>query len=161
MRYTNIKSISWILFTILLFGACGKQNQTASEKPTFLNTLNTHLNAIQTSNLTELAPTIADNVSMIAPDGKKFDTKKVFMEFHENWFAQTNWEWEGDILRTESSDSLGYALIQYHFTQKDSVGNILFRDHEYLILIFKNSTDGWQLVHDQNTGIQELNKQSN
>src|SRR5688572_29332655 len=97
---------------------------------------------------------------MIGPDGQKFDTKKVFMEFHKNWFAKSNWEWEGNILATERSDSLGYALIQYQFVQKDTSGNMLFQDHEYLVLIFKNSADGWQLVHDQNTGIKELNMQS-
>ncbi len=57
--------------------------------------------------------------------------------------------------KNESSDSLGYALIKYKFTQKDTVGNIKFQDNEYLVLIFKNSTQGWQLVHDQNTQIKQ------
>ncbi len=120
---------------------------------TFEQTLAIHLHAIKTSNLTELEPTVGESVAMIAPTGSKMDSKAVFMKFHKNWFSQKNWEWDGDIVRTESTDSLGYALIKYKFTQKDSVGNIKFQDNEYLVLIFKNSAQGWQLVHDQNTQI--------
>ena len=152
----NNKSI--IIFSLVVLGtwvltSCDSQAKPAKQTRTFENTLAVHLNAIKTSNITDLIPTIAENVAMISPDGNKMDSKEVFVKFHENWFKQKNWEWEGDIVRTESSDSLGYALIKYRFIQKDSVGNIQFQDNEYLVLIFKNSAEGWQLVHDQNTRI--------
>lgn len=158
MIYNKIKTILQVAFTALLFASCDQQRSTVSDAPSFLTTLDVHLKAIKEGDIEKLEPTVAENVSMIGPDGKKFDSKKVFMDFHKNWFALSNWEWNGNTLRTETSDSLGYALIQYQFIQKDTLGGILFQDHEYLILIFKNSVDGWRLVHDQNTGIQELNK---
>lgn len=142
----------------LLIGACSQQPVAIRDSHSFLAALRIHLDAIKTSDLGKLRPTIAEEVSMIGPDGKKYDSKKSFMKFHEDWFALDNWEWDGKIVKTASSDSLGYALIQYQFIQKDSEDNILFQDHEYLILIFKKLTQGWQLVHDQNTSIQELNK---
>lgn len=154
MTQASTKNTLLIAFVTLLYMACREQAQPVSDPASFLTTLDIHLNAIKTSNLKELEPTIADNVIMIGPDGTKFETKEVFIDFHKKWFARTNWEWKGNILKTEVSDSLGYAFINYHFIQKDTVGDILFEDKEYLALIFKNSVAGWQLVHDQNTRIQ-------
>ena len=149
----SIISFSLALLGTWVLTSCDRQTKPAKQTQTFENTLSVHLNAIKSSNLTDLIPTVSENVAMISPDGNKMDSKEVFVKFHENWFKQKNWEWEGDIVRTESSDSLGYALIKYRFIQKDSVGNIQFQDNEYLVLIFKNSAEGWQLVHDQNTRI--------
>lgn len=160
MNYHKIKTTIQVAAATFFLVSCGKKDQPDIDTSSFLTVLDVHLKAINTSNIEELEPTVAENVSMIAPDGTKFDTKKVFMDFHKNWFTQSNWEWKGNILTTASSDSMGYALIQYQFVQKDSLGNTLFQDHDYLVLIFKNSVDGWQLVHDQNTGIKELNMKS-
>ena len=158
MTYCKIKITIRIAFVALFFGSCTNQGQPDIDAPSFLTTLDIHLKSIKERNIEELEPTVAENVTMIGPNGKKFDSKKVFMDFHKNWFAQSDWEWDGNILKTETSDSMGYALIQYQFIKKDTLGSTLFQDHEYLILIFKNSVHGWQLMHDQNTGIQELNK---
>lgn len=159
MTKNKIKT-SLFIALIAILGSCTQQVQTNQDASSFLTTLDVHLNALKAGDIDKLEPTVAGKVSMIGPDGKKFDSKKVFMDFHKAWFAQSNWEWKGNILRTETSDSLGYALIQLQFIQKDTVGSILFQDHEFLVLIFKNSAQGWQLVHDQNTGIQELNTQA-
>jgi|GEM_PF-1340054 len=155
---TRITIKNMILLALLgtwLLTSFDTQPKTNKQRPTFEHTLAVHLHAIKTGNLTELEPTVGESVAMIAPTGSKMDSKEVFMKFHKNWFSTKDWEWEGDIVRTESSDSLGYALIKYKFTQKDSVGNIRFQDNEYLVLIFKNSARGWQLVHDQNTQIKK------
>ncbi len=47
------------------------------------------------------------------------DSKKVFMDFHKNGFQQRNWEWEGDILNTQSSDSLGYTLYSAYIPKTE------------------------------------------
>lgn len=154
-RITLTNKILLALLGTWLLTSFDTQPKTSKQRPTFEQTLAVHLNAIKTSNLTELEPTVGENVAMIAPTGSKMDSKAVFMKFHKNWFNTKGWEWEGDIVRTESSDSLGYALIKYKFIQKDSAGNIKFQDNEYLVLIFKNSAQGWQLVHDQNTQIKQ------
>ena len=158
MNYIKLQRTIWPGLVGLILVACINEEQTDNSKESFHTTVNKHLHAITTRNLETLEPTIAENVSMIGPDGTKLDTKTVFMDFHKNWFALDNWEWKGKVLTTESSDSLGYALVQYQFIQKDTTGNTLLQDNEYLVLIFKNSPNGWLLVHDQNTAIKELNK---
>lgn len=145
--------IGSLIFAACVLVACNSPGNNVDETYSFSETLDIHLNAIQTSNLEKLEPTVADNVSMISPQGDKIESKEKFMTFHDEWFELNNWEWKGNILNTEYSDSLGYGLIQYEYIQKDSSGNIQFRNSNYLVLIFKNSKEGWKLIHDQNTEI--------
>ena len=142
-----------LIIAITFLVSCSSKSKAPIEKVSFDSTLAIHLNAIRNGNLAELAPTVADSVILISPYGEKMNSKKLFMNLHENWFKQKNWQWEPIFLRTESTDSLGYALIQYKYSQKDSIGKTIFQNKNYLVLIFKNSRQGWQLVHDQNTGI--------
>lgn len=161
-RLTKMLSMSLIVAILLLsifFVGCNNQKAPSSMVKSFDETLKVHLNAIKNGNLAELDPTVADSVILISPDGYIMKAKKSFMALHEQWFKQNYWQWEGKYVRTVSTDSLGYALIQYKYSQKDSIGTIVIQNENYLLLIFKNSTKGWQLIHDQNTGVTGLPKQ--
>jgi ketosteroid isomerase-like protein len=149
----RIRHIPLLMMAIVFLANCSKRTESPTAGKSFDSTLAIHINAIRNSNLAELDPTVADSVILISPMGERLHSKKSFMKLHENWFKKKNWEWEGTFVRTESTDSLGYALIQYSYTEKDSIDNITFRNKNYLVLIFRNSPKGWQLVHDQNTGI--------
>jgi ketosteroid isomerase-like protein len=148
----NIRNASAILIAIVV-AACSTGKKIDSSHQSFDGTLANHLDAIKNSDLARLDPTVADSVVVIGPGGDKMHSKKSFMKLHENWFKRTNWEWNGKFVRVASTDSMGYALIRYDYTEKDSVGSIQFQNRNFLVLIFKNSESGWQLVHDQNTGI--------
>jgi ketosteroid isomerase-like protein len=146
----------------ILFGSCKLENEKSKPNmPTFLDALNEHLKAIKQRNIKALEPTVAENVTVIDPNGIKSDGKKEFLHFHANWFAQSNWERNDTILTTSVSDSIGYTLIQYQYIQNDTLGNIEIELHAYQILIFENSYAGWQLIFDQNTAIQHLNRKIN
>jgi hypothetical protein len=157
MRY-KIKSIIQAAFAALFFGSCAPQNSKEKHMTSFQSALDAHLKAIAERNIEKFEPTVAENVSTIDPNGLKTDGKKEFLDFHKNWFAQSNWERKDNILTTSVTDSIGYTLIQYQYIQKDTSGNILFQFYAYQILIFENFQAGWQLIYDQNTGIQEFNK---
>lgn len=157
MTYNKIKTTIHAALVAALLASCTPQSPKVMEA-SFIATLNVHLEAIKERNIEKLEPTVADNVSVVIPDGTKTDGKKEFIDFHKSWFALPHWERNVNVLKTEASDSLGYAQIQYEYIQKDTAGNILIRHHDYMVLIFKKSTEGWQLVLDQNTGIDALNK---
>jgi len=123
-------------------------------RKTFSETLDIHLNAIRNSDLNAFEPTVSDSIICISPTGEKIQSKTQFIKLHQDWFKRTNWQWEGIILEKHSNDSLGYALIDYSYIEKDAAGNISFKTKCYLTLIFKKSDKGWQLVYDQNTIIQ-------
>lgn len=155
-----MKNTRFLLLGMLLCVACNQEQKTKTpiKKASFQETLEIHLNAVSNRNLEALEPTVAEDVSLIFPQGEKLDSKKEFMEFHETWFQHDNWEWKGEVLKAESTDSLGYGLVQYTYTEKDSVGNAVYSSNAYLLLVFRNSAEAWQLVHDQNTKIQKADK---
>lgn len=160
MRFLKLKKVKVKINTFLILIAiaslilsCQKGEKNNLNKHSFEEGLKMHLDAIQNRSFKELEPTIADDVSLIYPDGTSMDSKEKFLEFHKDWFKLKNWQWQGNILKTESSDSLGYGLVQYRYTENDSTGNTVYESNAYLILVFRNSKDGWQLVHDQNTKI--------
>ncbi len=143
----------------LLLASCNGVPDTKPSDNSFKQTLADHLDAIESKDIKKLEPTIADSVIMISPDGERMNSKEVFMTFHENWFRQKYWQWEYNLIRTDNADSLGYALLRYSFTQRDSSGVVLYQNQNFLVLIFKNSQEGWQLIHDQNTQIPNQNNQ--
>jgi ketosteroid isomerase-like protein len=124
----------------------------------FRSTLDRHLKAIQERNLEDFKPTIAYNVSTIDPNGLKVDGKKEFLDFHRSWFSQRNWERLDSVVTTSETDSMAYAVIQYQYIEKDQSGSPQLHFHAYQILVFQNLNDGWQLIYDQNTGIEQLNR---
>ena len=143
-----------LLITIAVLAVqCKTKPALPAQQPSFEQTLQVHLNAIQQANLTALEPTVADSVMVILPNGARLDSKQVFMHFHEDWFKTKNWQWVPRILQKETADSLGYALVNYKYEEKDTTGAVQYRSNAYLALIFKNSAKGWQLIHDQNTKI--------
>lgn len=146
---TNFKNK--ILKTLKVFICIFLVSNIANAQKTFNETLDIHLNAIRNSNLKLLEPTVSDSIIHISPMGDKNQSKVKFMKVHEDWFKRTNWEWSGIVLTKKSTESLGYALIEYSYLEKDNGGKVLFKIKSYLTLIFNKSDKGWQLVYDQNT----------
>ena len=149
----NLFSLFTCTFIAVTIIACSEKEKTNISGQSFDSAVSLHLRAIASANIEELEPTVGDSVTMISPFGDLFTSKDEFMNLHKAWFTQKNWEWSYNILKREYLDSLGYTLLQYRYTEKDSVGNITRASDNYLVLIFRNSKEGWKLVHDQNTSI--------
>src|SRR5262245_5088697 len=94
-----------LVFIAMLAVQCETKSASPTPSHSFEQTLQVHLNAIQHGDLATLEPTVADSVVMVGPNGARFDSKKVFMDFHAAWFKLKNWEWTGRIVRTQSADS--------------------------------------------------------
>jgi ketosteroid isomerase-like protein len=147
-----MKNLSACFIRILALSICiAFVSNRANAQKTFNETLDIHLNAIRNADINEFEPTVSDSVICISPMGEKSQSKVQFIKLHQDWFERTNWQWEGIILEKHSNSSLGYALIEYSYIEKDTAGNISFKTNCYLTLIFKKTDIGWQLVYDQNT----------
>ena len=131
----------------------GGENKTGDLS--FGQGLRNHLDAVENRDIKKLGPTVGKDVMVIGPDGHVMKSKIQFMEFHKNWFKMDHWQWKAKILETKSNDSMGYGLVEYRYTEKDSTGAQVHESNAYLILVFQNSGKGWQLVHDQNTRINQ------
>jgi uncharacterized protein (TIGR02246 family) len=136
---------------MVLTAACEKQSPNSTTD--YDATLKTHLDAIQNHNLESILSTVHDSVTLIFPNGQRLKSKKEFANFHANWFKDSTWSFSPEILRTIKSDSVSYSLIQYQYMDIDSMGNRANPRSNYLMLVFKHESDGWKLIHDQNTRI--------
>jgi ketosteroid isomerase-like protein len=148
-RYLKPLTAMLMVLVIVLTG-CKGRNESPQEKSSFDSTLAIHLNAVATRDLGKLIPTVGDSVTLIMPNGEVMKSKASFIGLHEEWFKETNWQWTPTVIHTEQTDSLAYAWVQYLYSESDTTGNVR-SNKNHLLLIFRNSREGWQLVHDQNT----------
>jgi ketosteroid isomerase-like protein len=121
--------------------------------PSFRSGVETHLAAISKRDMTALLPTLTSgtDLTMIAPNGMKFDTRQQFVDFHRQWFAaKDNGTLTFEIVRLVESPVLGHALIKYRYSSKDKEGSAQTSD-SWLALTFALENGTWRLVFDQNT----------
>jgi ketosteroid isomerase-like protein len=115
----------------------------------------THLAAVAARDMNALLPTLTSGseLTMIAPNGHKLDTRQQYVDFHRQWFAaKDGGRLETEIVRLVESPSLGHALIRsrYRFTGQ---GGRTQTSATWLALTFALEEGKWRLVFDQNTMI--------
>ena len=146
----------WVVAGALVIAMIGASCQTSSPVAApFEEAVKEHLAAIIARDLEALLPTLTGQnaLTMIAPNGAKFDTRQQFIDFHRQWFATNDdgkYEWE--IVRLIESPALGHALIKYRYASKGAAGAQQVMD-SWLALTFALEDGRWRLVFDQNTMI--------
>ena len=121
--------------------------------PSFRTGVETHLAALSARDMDALLPTLTsgNDLTMIAPNGIKFDTRQQFVDFHRQWFAtRDDGRLAFETVRFVESPALGHALIKYHYSSKDGSGTQQVSD-SWLALTFALEEGSWRLVFDQNT----------
>ena len=114
-----------------------------------------HLAAIAARDMNALLPTLTrgPDLTMIAPNGAKLDTRQQYVDFHRRWFAaKDDGRLESEIVRLIESPSLGHALIRSRYTSKGEDGRTQ-TSATWLALTFALERGTWRLVFDQNTAI--------
>jgi ketosteroid isomerase-like protein len=150
--------IGILLGSLLMTAAVAATSPLKSaEPPPFRAAVEAHLAAISARNLTALLPTLTagEALTMIAPNGFKFDTRQQYIDFHEQWFAAPDGgKLEAQIASVTESPALAHALIKYRYTSKDASGKQQ-STLCWLALTFALEKGSWRLVFDQNTLITE------
>lgn len=142
------------LTLLLLVPACDQPDQAVFEnaeatQASFDAQLQRHLEAVQGRDLETLAATLADEVTVIFPNGDRVEGKQAVLEFHRDWFADQQWVWEPEVVERRSGNGIATALVRYAYRDTpDSEPR-----YRWLALQFEDSGAGWLLYHDQNTPI--------
>jgi ketosteroid isomerase-like protein len=131
--------------------ACGNEPPATS----FAEALGEHVTAVEKRDMKELACTVSDSVTLILPDGAVVRSKQEFLKLHQTWFKDPSWRMEMHAQQTVETSQLGYACIKYRYVVSDSAGRPVSDRNAYLVLIFRKGQDGWKLIHDQNTRIEQ------
>lgn len=131
--------------------ACG----SASAAESFDETLQRHLGAIQNRDLDTMMATVSvdPGPTLIFPDGQLLTGKQAFHDFHETWFADTQWRIDISEVRRVVSAEMATVLLRYTYRDVPEPGEGNPRS-TFLVLVFQLIDDEWLLVHDQNTRIQ-------
>ncbi|MDQ3997718.1 MAG: nuclear transport factor 2 family protein [Gemmatimonadota bacterium] len=145
---------SWVAagLVVVATGAAIPQSSSAPAPP-FRAAVEAHLAAIAARDMEALLPTItgAKELTMIAPNGYKFDTRQQYVDFHRQWFAtKDDGKLDFEIVRLVESPALGHALVRYRYSSKDETGKAR-TIVSWLALTFALEGGGWRLVFDQNT----------
>ena len=140
----------------LAVGAASVISQrAAAPAPAFRAGVETHLAAIAARDMDALLPTLTrgPDLTMIAPNGFKLDTRQQFADFHRQWFTtKDGGQLESEIVRLIETPSLGHALIRSRYISQDQDGRSQ-TSITWLALTFALEAGAWRLVFDQNTPI--------
>lgn len=127
----------------------------ANAAPSLRATVTAHLAAVEARDLDALLATVTahDKLTLVFPDGSKFDTRKQYVAFHTQWFADRRWTFRGEVIDVIESAKLGHVLARYRYEAPDKDGKMAAREN-WLALTFANEEGRWRLVFDQNTHIE-------
>ena len=119
---------------------------------TFQETLNKHLQAVQTRDLPGYDRNAAGRAAdLVMSDG---DSCKRWTSSWpaRDWFASHTWSIELAVISTVAGSDLGLAVLRLDYRDLPSNGAPI-HEASYLTLAFQRQGDRWVMVHDQNTPI--------
>jgi len=148
-----------VIALLLAFVACEPQpaplaqgsaaEELAPEAPNFRSTVEQHVAAISKRDFDGILATIteSDSLTLIFPDGTLLRSRDAYISFHQEWFADSTWTMDIDLVRLHEAS--GTALVRTAY-EDDGPSS---RREAWLVLSFARENGFWRLVHDQNTRI--------
>lgn len=120
----------------------------------FEQTLNQHINALQTKHLESFLETVphTGDLTLILLDGRLIARAEEFVAMHHEWFSDPDWSMAITVVRTVVGADLGFALLDVAYDDVDREGKPIHKTY-FLQVVFRRHENGrWLLTHDQNTG---------
>lgn len=125
-----VSQLSFILVGAFLLNACTQRPSDKSEelsladKAAFHQTLSTHLEAVSQKNLATLATTLAPDSTffLILPGNELEKTSSSFLEMHREWFQDTSWTFDFEILEEVADKTVGFAIVEVLYREPDRNG---------------------------------------
>jgi ketosteroid isomerase-like protein len=124
-------------------------------EPSLRATAQAHLTAIEARDLDALLATVTshEKLTLLFPDGSEFATRKQYVDFHEQWFADRAWHFHGEVVDVIETAQLGHVLARYTYESPGKDGKVEAKN-TWLALTFAKEDGRWRLVFDQNTRIE-------
>ena len=125
--------------------------KNAAARPPFRPALKAHLDAIETKDIVAYKPTVTtrEDLHLVFPDGSVIETTEGVVSFHEEWFKDANWRWNGQDTRIMEGVDMAAAFMKYDYRDTPEGAP----RSAWLVLIFALENGAWRLIHDQNTRI--------
>src|SRR5699024_12879728 len=103
----------------------------------FNQTLKRHMQAITQKDLVNFTDTIhKTNITLVLPNGKLIQNRKEFIQFNQDWFSNRDWKISYEIVKSQESKEMSFAVLLIHYDDLDAEGNPYHQDY-YLHLVFE------------------------
>lgn len=120
----------------------------ASQRPSFLEALEEHIEAITERDIDRFAATLAQtDVRFVGGDGRIIEGRENAIAAHRDWFMDDTWTFSPEIVWTREEAGAAWALTRV--TYRAAAGERQFN----LLFLFVQENGDWRLVYDQNTPI--------
>ena len=122
----------------------------------FITTMQKHLDAVSNKDLASLKETMAPNgqMSLIVPASERIDSVKGFMDYHTEWFKETNWTFETRIIDTEISEDLGTAIVEIIYREPERNG-VPYFNRMHVSYVLKKFNGIWSIIQDHASSIEK------
>lgn len=151
-----MRLFSFLLLGLGLFSAlpCATQadERSVAMPASFRDAVARHIEAIQTRKMEALLDTITagEKLCLILPGGQRLGSRREYLDFHTEWFSETNWSMQFEALDYVESPAMGIAVFRTRYRERSEDGRIR-RSDGILSLGFARENGSWRLVFDQNT----------
>lgn len=118
--------------------------------------LNTHLNAVSEKDLATLKTTLSPSgkMQLILPGSEIKEGVDAFMEYHTEWFQDTNWTFETRILNTSIADSLGNAVTEIIYKEPNRDGKP-YSNRMIVTYLLEMYHGEWYVVQDHASSVEK------
>jgi ketosteroid isomerase-like protein len=152
-----------LFFTLTTIGCVAQQvgdddarsPQTPGQSA-MLVTMEQHLDAVSHKDLTALAATLspAGKMQLILPNQEIVYTTEKFLEFHEEWFKDTTWTFETEILSSEVGTRLGAATCEIMYREPDRNGKP-YSNRMIVTYLLEQVKGQWYVISDHASSIEK------
>jgi len=129
---------------------------TEENKRNFILTLEKHLDAVSNKDLAALKTTMSPEGKMhlILPQTEIISSVDSFMNFHKEWFKDTSWTFETEILHTDIGDKFGMAITEIMYREPDRNGKPYF--NRMIVTYGLEKINGnWYIIQDHASSLEK------
>jgi len=150
-----------LLCILVLQMACSKplkntQTNKNNDEHYVILTMQKHLTAVSTKNMTALAETLSPNgeMQLILPASEVNDSVAGFLKFHEEWFKSSNWAFETKILNSKVGTQLAMVVVEAIYREPMRNGQPYF--NRMTVSYTLEKIDGhWYVIKDHASSVEK------
>ena len=160
------RTFRWLIFVVIVSGSCtsqpGKEAATTSSSDqghadsSMVTLMQRHLDAVSNRDLETLENTLSPqgNMQLILPGMEMMNSAEEFMAYHREWFQDTTWTFDTNILNTEIGDRLGMAITEIVYREPDRNGKPYFNRMIVSYVLEKNNGQ-WYVIKDHASSVEK------
>lgn len=155
-----------LLSGLILLPACGEKDNAPTNTETeehsansvadFTASMQRHLDAVSNRDLQNLAATLSADgkMQLILPGAEIMQTTDEFLEYHQEWFQDTTWSFETEILNVRVGDRIGMAVTEVVYREPERDG-VPYFNRMIVSYTLEKQEGKWFVVKDHASSVEK------